>query len=211
MSKYQLVQTESLLRELENYIKPDTIKLTRKNNSTVHRVSAELRVGNVEISKDKCAPTIHIVNSYQGECKLAVHFGLIRFICSNGLVIGSDIWSASAKHIQGPKITNMLDTLADTVKIGVQDLDTRVLPQVALLAEKEMDRTKVEWVLDELKVGAGVYNRALHAFENPWRREDQGSDAWRVYNRIQEIVADSRRGLIGQKQNMDLMNLILAA
>lgn len=208
--RYRTVSTIDLLDSFSDIIRQDQIKLSHKSGSN-HALTLELAPRfqyEGLIGGDRCKLTLHVFNSYQGESALKVYFGIYRFICSNGLVIGSSIFEAKAKHIVGPAIDSTLERLRQSV-VDFTGEPQRLFEAVDTLAESTIDRTTIERLLDNMRLPFRTYHQALQRYLEPKRRADAGDSAWLAYNRVQEIVAAPNRGQAGVELNRTLMQRFL--
>lgn len=205
--RYAHVSTLSLVDALSGVIDVDGGKLKHINGSS-HHISFPIKaLRDTLIGGDRVAPTLHVFNSFGGERALTIRLGAYRFVCANGLVIGASVFEAKARHIEGPKLNDTLQRLHDTV--AKVDLSA-VFSNVEALSQKHIDRTTLERMLDDLRLPFKLYHRALHRYEKPIRHTDVGLDAWRVYNRVQEVIAEGR-GKAGDDDNRRLMDYFLVA
>lgn len=143
-----------------------------------------------------------LYNSHNARSSLKLFAGAFRFVCSNGIVAG-DGFQAKLRH---SKLTaNNFDTL---VKEQAQTLP-RLLDRIENLKAQKWEREQVlnfaynaaalRWELDpneshmgreyigDLK-GAFATQATLRDINTPRRYDDQGADAWRVFNRAQESL-----------------------
>jgi hypothetical protein len=205
--RYQTVSTEAILSKLDSFVDIATLKIKKAKSSTTHEAVVELRdQQKFLLGNDYVSPRLHIFNSYRGECPLVLRFGLYRFVCSNGLVIGQSIWQASARHIKGPKIDSVLESL--TAPVLSANMEEFVW-KVGKLDEHRARWVDVERVLDDLSLAPSIYRECVKAYHNPLRQADAGSSVWLAYNRIQEILARPSRGLAGIHANQRLMDLFI--
>lgn len=208
--KYHHVSTVALIESMAHLVDVDAGRIKTKAGS-FHSVELKLKKQHAPqtyIDGDLVSPTLHVFNSYSGESALSVYFGLYRFICQNGLVIGSSLFEAKAKHIEGPKMIGNLERLARLVDSQLSDVST-LFKQVDELGKHRSNQTQVEYVLDEMRLPFRIYHKALDRFFHPIRQADVGTSMWQAYNRIQEVIADPRRGNTGVLQNKELMQRFL--
>lgn len=208
--KYRHVSTVDLIDAMAHLIDVDGGRIKTKAGS-FHSVEFKLKKEHVVqsyIGGDLVEPTVHLFNSYSGESALSVYFGLYRFVCMNGLVLGNSIFEAKAKHIEGPKMIGNLERIAGLVNTQLSDVN-QLFSKVEELDKHRSNITQVEWVLDELRLPFKTYRKALGRFWHPIRQADAGTSMWLAYNRIQEVIADPRRGNTGVIQNKQLMQLFL--
>lgn len=68
--------------------------------------------------QDRFDPFVRVTNSYNGTRRLAIHFGLIRFKCTNGLAIWDESIKLSFTHDE-PEIERRLEREIDEAKFRV--------------------------------------------------------------------------------------------
>lgn len=203
--RYGHISSLDVLSTIESLLDMDSLCLHRgKGNGSYHEVTARLKHEPVTVGSDLVYPTVHLFNSYAGESPVKLFLGMYRAICSNGLVVGSSIFSAEAKHIKGPKLDSILDRLNVQLGAGIANF-SNIVANVQLLDSVACDRTTVERILDDAKLSFPAYHRALKAYSKPRRQADVGDSAWRVYNRVQETLdLTTIKGIDTNKVLMDL-------
>ena len=206
--RYKLIDTIETVQNLG--LNLDDAKLKTFKDSTLHSLTWTFD-GELKVGDDVVKPTLMLVNSFNGQGALKIMIGAFRVVCSNGLVVGPKVWSASAKHIEGPKMNTIISDIKENIVPMVAGDWSQLLKPLQTLVDKKINRTQAEWICDEMKLGYTAYNASLRAFEKPVREADVGDSAWLAYNRIQEVVAHSSRGQSGFKDNMKLMDLVLTA
>lgn len=126
-------------------------------------------------------PEVVISNSHDGQARIVIHGGLFRLVCSNGAVVGhGQTFKAGFRHLGD----------AEKVRDGIREAVEGSRAALALV--QKMAKTKLT-EKQQLKFAAEA---ALLAWEEEKmepslilearRTEDQGSDVWKVFNRIQE-------------------------
>lgn len=204
--KYQVVDTMQVLDSLSDFVDLDSAKVRlSRRTGTKHCVTLDLKVPHeIEIGGDFNKVQIHLFNSYNGDGKLAIHFGLYRLVCANGLVLGKGIFSANVRHLKGPAMITALDGLSSTLKsVDVADLTTNVW---------EMDRIRDNTFKTTSIINSfpgRIAEQAMQAYLYPVRQADSGSSIWLSYNRIQEVIASQKRGMAGVHDNLLLMDAFM--
>lgn len=128
-------------------------------------------------------PTIMLQNSHNGRTQLRLRAGLYRFVCSNGLVIGQDSFSAAIRH-SGDAVAEargFASTIAEST--------TRLLDVQRLWASIQLtDAQRVNFAIEAASLRYGVGARSFEASDllAPRRPEDAGNDLWRTFNVLQE-------------------------
>ena len=132
---------------------------------------------------DDAFPQILLTNSHDGKAAFNFRVGLFRLVCSNGLVISdADFNNVSIRHINytfdtlKTKISEVIAKLPNLVqKINLfksTQLSNEALAEFATKAAALRNKQTIN-IMDVLRVD---------------RPEDNGSDLWSVFNRIQEKI-----------------------
>lgn len=210
--KYVWMDTQQLVNELLSLKSKTTgedifvlreIRIgTSRKSSTVGRGKHTVKIRTaipLESSKGEILyPEIIILNSYDGSSPLKVEVGLFRQVCSNGLCVKiNDLgeiklrhlgtpWESAQEIIKGfisqvPKVANVQKQLAATNLDGVQIIE---------FAKKA---AKIRW---EKVADDAQFEELLEAV----RPEDEGSDLWTVFNRVQEKLQNGGVKLKGMKR-----------
>ena len=135
-------------------------------------------------------PRIILTNSHDGFNSFKFILGLVRLICSNGLVLCSDEFAnLSIRHINYTfetlrtvvadiveKVPYVVSTMNDMKNTIISDDNKKELATAVVKIRKELDdNQKIE--LDE----ATIMDILM-----PVREEDKGDDLWTVFNVCQE-------------------------
>ena len=135
-----------------------------------------------------CAAQIVIVNSHDGSTSYRIYFGLYRFVCANGLMVGSEFASQRICH-KGDKntITEIIDISrkfvenASNVNAQIEKWNTIELPHEKQVefAQKAMDE---KWGDSKAKE-----NYKPEDFLEAHNVEDTDNNSlWSVFNKVQE-------------------------
>mgnify|MGYP001610360843 CR=1 FL=1 len=157
---------------------------------------------------------IVLLNSHDGSSSYQMYAGALRLVCTNGLVVGRAIDAIKMPHkgqvadrvIEGA--FRVLDQMAPTQeRIETMKAETLSEEEQHIFAQAAL---ALRWEEGHEPVDAAQLNTAV-------RREDQGADLWRSFNRVQEnLVRGGQRGhtlqgrrtttrpIIGIEQNVGL-------
>lgn len=198
--KYSVVQTGEIIKQFEKagftwqLIAKEKPRKADYRGFETHVLAFEHPELTLGDGLDKeMKPRLYLRNSYHGRSRLRFDFGLIRFYCLNGLVLGSIFESFMRKHIgiTQAEVDGILDESRGyyMTKIApfVRSLAQQTLSneQALAFAKMAVDR-RLEGVNDIVSVD---YSAALTAH----RPEDQAQTAWNVLNRAQENLGLSFR------------------
>ena len=161
--------------------------------------------GNVTEVVD-CYPRIILTNSHDGFNSFKFILGLVRLICSNGLVLCSDeMVNMSIRHInydfetlrqivataieQVPNIVNTMNTMKNTV---LSEDDKKELATAVVKIRKDMD--------DNQKLD--IDEATIMDILNPVREEDKSNDLWTVFNICQEKMIKGGYQSVGKNDKV---------
>jgi hypothetical protein len=117
--KYELFDfptfAKDVVEQVENYFTPETYNLRITKGTQELRLIGE----EVLINGDRYSKMFNILNSTDKSRALQLNVGLIRFICSNGMVV-----AAEGEDYSGLKTKHFKNSLPEKVKIFVDSLDT---------------------------------------------------------------------------------------
>lgn len=133
-------------------------------------------------------PEVIVTNANDGTAAYGITLGLFRFVCLNGLMVGSDFASVRVPHVGRPAavVDKVIEGTYTVVKDAPQivdraaDMHGRQMPQGARLAFAA-DALALRWRDEPAPI---TPERAL-----TYRRaEDTGSDIWTTFNVLQETL-----------------------
>lgn len=127
-------------------------------------------------------PEIVLLNSHDGSSSYQLRGGIYRLVCSNGLVVGDDLFFKKVRH-QGNINNNIviacneiLETFPSTLETAQKWEEIEVSPGIQLqFAEKA---SKMKWN-DQIKIRPDDLLRAR-------RQADMKDNLWTLLNRVQE-------------------------
>lgn len=146
----------------------------------------------------KVANEIILLNSHDGTSSFQMLAGVLRFVCCNGMVCGTNVGEVRVPH-KGDVVGEVIDgafrvlnnfEVADEQRKGMQSLTLSEGAQTAFA------RAALELKWDTEDAPAPVTERQIL---RPRRMEDGGSDLWTTFNRVQENM--TKGGLRGRAAN----------
>lgn len=194
--KYDLISTESVVNLMrdEGFTVTQTNSLKpRKRDPRMVRHFVRMRHESYLKEINGSVPEILVINANDGSSSLRMEAGMFRMICSNGLVVKSqEIESARIRHLD-VTAERVLEEANKVIK-SAQEAARRVdLFKQKILSKNE----EIEFsVLASALWGGRVMPHTLLEARRP---EDQGSDLWHVFNRIQENLV--KGGIVGRSAN----------
>jgi hypothetical protein len=159
-------------------------------------------------------PEVILYNSHNATSSLKLFCGAYRFICSNGIIVGEGAQEYRLRHSQATArsfeglLKGVLEGLPVMAKNITKMKNTHVSTEdIVALAEKACDlRGWMRYDKNDTVKGPLYTTTTLSDMDRRRRSEDTGSDAWRVFNRIQEksIRGGPRIFSVNEKNSYDL-------
>lgn len=188
-SKYTKISTNQLCAALEK----EGFVLSKIQQGKSHTGTHVVRMQHsqeINLNGDICKPEIVIINSFDAKSSFKVKLGVFRYICSNGLTIGTTWGEFKVRH------TGTADQIAKQITLEFADR----IPQIISTVEKMQETTLTEEQAVDL---------AMKAAKSRWekeftpaqakqllsvaRPEDGGYGLWEVYNRVQENILNGAK------------------
>lgn len=180
---YRLVDHHHVLRTVEEVLAEseiDTAELDVQGEWTVHGERARFslilpsddRFSIALSEEDEMRFRIEVFNSVEGSCRLMVVAGWLRFVCSNGLILGTALMRLRQQHRQQLQIEELGRLLREAIESVDEDQNT-----VARWREMRItDGDLAEWVDEDVKqkwgIKAGV--RVLAIASTGWDGDPKG-------------------------------------
>lgn len=158
------------------------------------RLEADLK------AKGSEAPRLIFINSYNGVARAQVVAGVIRWICSNGLIAGDIVAREKVTHI-GDAAKDLVERVS---KIAVES--EKVLERIGHMKSVKLSKTEA-LEFTHRAVGLAYEDPdtlATPLFNMPRRAEDLSLDLWTTFNRVQENLI---RGGVPMTGTTGLMRL----
>jgi hypothetical protein len=141
-------------------------------------------------------PEIVMINSHNGSSSYQLRAGIYRLVCSNGLVVGNDLFYRSIRH-QGDVISKLVVSAGEIIDLMPEAIQvSRDWEGINLNPEQRQiyaqSAALLKWDQEEIPVKP----------ENllmPRRFEDRKQDLWTTFNTVQENII--RGGLRYRNQN----------
>lgn len=138
---------------------------------------------------DDAFPRIILTNSHDGLSSFQFRVGIFRLVCSNGLVVADEEFSAfSIKH-KG----YTFEELQAVVEIAVKDLPNKIQVlnkmQQRMLTPQEQRQLAIDaMALRTTNPDAQYTEASIEEVLKATRKEDEGDSLWLVFNRVQEAI-----------------------
>lgn len=187
-NKFGFISSENLVSRLEN----QGLKLSSVVESKI-RKDKELRQGyqkhvlrfDTGLSNRHGNLQLLAANSHEGSSALTFRMGFFRLVCSNGLIIGSDlIPQIKVRHTQNGllKLDDSIDELMEWKTVAMDNIEKMTSRK---LSQDEFEKLAIEST--KLRLGEKFTDKIVPLFEAK-RYEDNKEDLFTAFNVIQENV-----------------------
>lgn len=137
------------------------------------------------------------INSHNGTARATFLLGMFRFICSNGLIVGSTWASERVLHI-GDSAKTVVERIKEASKST-----GKMFAAAEAMSKKQLTRAQQQdFAREAMKLRFGDDGPERYSADQllvPLRAQDDKGDLWRVYNRVQEN--GTRTKMIGMSTN----------
>lgn len=186
---YEFVDTQDVIKELDCYgFVPVKHAITKARNPLAqpyakHTVAFQRE--DAEPNANGVIPQLHMINSYNGSTSLRFEFGMLRLVCSNGLVMRDG--KTEGFRMKHDNIHTGIDSVVEQLQNSFYD--KQVMIQHLMLSHMSKD-TAIELARRAI---VDRFDRELEELDynkmvTPTRYEDSSPNAWNIFNIIQERI-----------------------
>ena len=138
-------------------------------------------------------PQITLVNSHNGRTKCRLYGGFFRLVCLNGLVVGRPDFMAELRHSGDALVEAAVaaENMADDLHVMGESIELWSSLNISAHRRNQFARDAASLRFGELSKQYDT--SALLASR---RKEDEGDDLWRIFNRVQENATQG--GVVGE-------------
>jgi hypothetical protein len=209
-AKYQVVPTRMIAQKFTDLgFKLDEYKSVRVRDAS--RIGYQKHF--VRLSHPTLLTTKHndvklqllVTNSHDGSSSFSIKLGIFRLVCSNGLVVGTTFESVTLRHTG--RILEEIDGAVERMVAQTKKLDD----YLAQMKSRTLTPDEIQSFYEKsVKVRYGDKVSANDVSIIALRPEDNSTDLFTVYNRVQEalIRGSQVRGLNGRmRQRRGITNI----
>lgn len=154
-----------------------------------HMVSFEHPDIKIVNNDDAINPRLLLINSHNGKSSFELQAGLFRLVCSNGLVIADQMFSKTRIRHMGYTYQELSDSVSQSVETLPETINNINWMQDRIMTKGEMG----DFAEKALTIRFGEEHPMLADIDlsellEVRRKEDNGNDLWKVFNRVQENV-----------------------
>lgn len=138
---------------------------------------------------DGLQPKLHVLNSHNAKHSLQIFLGVYRLVCSNGLVVGTDLFRQHVRHVG-----NVEENLSKALKESTNafDLVAERINQwqnIKLAPEQEAEFARRAFLQRvKSKNNLLIFGSTIDSIVKIRRTEDASADLFTLFNRIQEAL-----------------------
>jgi len=138
---------------------------------------------------DDAFPRIILTNSHDGFNSFQFRVGIYRFVCSNGLVVADEEFSAFRIRHKGYTFAELQEVVVQAVKDLPNKVEVLNKMQMRELTLEEQRQLAIDAMqLRTNRIDAVWDEETIQDVLTPTRDADKGSDLWSVFNVIQEKI-----------------------
>lgn len=197
--KYLHVNTETIIDDLAKLGWLPVTAMQRKtkvkqDGSTSIRSKHMVSFQNPELmikgkDGDDAFPRIILTNSHDGFNSFQFRVGIYRLVCSNGLVVADEEFSAFKIRHKGYTFQELQGVVAQAVKDLPNKIEVLNKMQVRMLTPQEQRQLAIDaMALRSTNPDAQYDDASIEQVLAATRKEDEGDSLWLVFNRVQESI-----------------------
>lgn len=197
-SRYVHVSTADVMEIMTNegYTVADVkVDKSRKADPTFARHLVSFRRDDLQVDGGY-TPQMLWLNSHNGKTPAMMMLGCYRFVCSNGLVIGSSYAQEKVRH-SGDLARQVIQRVSDLSKSS-----THLFEQIETWSKIDLSAEKRrEFAVQAMKLRFAEKSDAYNIEDliAVRREEDDKGDLWTTFNRLQENA--TKGGIVGRNAN----------
>lgn len=192
-ARYQFISSSDIIQRFAQegwQVASSSVAIPRKREGAYAKHMIDLRHPDHE-EINGSVPRIILVNSHDGSSSARVMAGVFRFVCANGLVVGTTVGKEVVRHT-GDAAADLIHRMQQLAK-NTSKLYTQI-DHWSKIDMSRAQRTEFARFAAQLRWGDAQRFSPDELLE-PRRAEDDRGDLWSVFNRVQENTV--RGGLEG--------------
>jgi hypothetical protein len=135
-------------------------------------------------------PEVILINAHDGTSAYHLRGGYFRFVCSNGMIVGSHLAGFTVRHTVGPQTAEEVLEAGERV---VTETFPRMLEKIDLFRSVVLpyeQQTRLAQRAIDLRYGSSLPKFPATDLLHVRRDEDRDGTLWNVLNRVQENILD---------------------
>jgi hypothetical protein len=198
--KYQFIDSAELIKSLQAEgfvpVRAQQNRARTAEDALTTRHMLRFRKSDAKPVLNEVFPEVGFVNGHNGNVKFEMFGGLYRLVCSNGMVAGRNQMFAETRHLGD---VGSVVGKAHSIITEMGEMARRV---DAFKGVKVTKATAAEFAKYAAEIAFGAEHQLTKEPSGllvARRKEDEGMDLWRVFNRVQENII--RGGIDYQSAN----------
>lgn len=138
---------------------------------------------------DDAFPRIILTNSHDGFSSFQFRVGIYRLVCSNGLVVADEEFSAFRIRHKGytyAELREVVSQMVNNLPTKVEVLNRMQLRELTPVEQRQLAIDAMQLRTDRLDVKWS--EESIQEVLSSKRKEDEGNSLWSTFNRIQEAI-----------------------
>lgn len=212
-NRYRFIDSTNVLDWIEEALdgRSYDLRLIHGGKKTTHHVIEYTLRDGLSINNDTVKPKLFFSNSFNGESSLKVNVGLLRLACSNGLVVGENIYSDRIIHLNTDETKHKIATIQESTTKALEFLTHYLAPKLETMLQP-LTTDQETFVVNALGLSKRQTEKIIDRLsKRPYLRvADQQQNAWTLYNICNEVIKEnSRSELAVYGKNLNLMDQII--
>lgn len=190
-NKYSLVSHEEVVNGFRNALKKTdyTEKIEMARNGAFLFATYRLNSEKFEVQKGDVVSLQFVVkNSYDGMNSLQVMFGAFRLVCSNGMILGKEMFTYTKKHMGSESSLNK-DFLIERITLLAEQFH-QVAPIMQTMSRTKITTTQEDRIFNPKQVHLPTY--LLTQAQERYSKE-KDTTVWGYYNALTASITHGLR------------------
>lgn len=142
------------------------------------------------VNGDEVSPQIIVTNAERVGTALRIGLGMYRFVCTNGLFFGDDMYSTKIIHRIGDTFERKYGEVSHQIAAAVDYARHDYAESVEEKTNMSLDSDDtVISIIGNLNLPKSVKDKSLRSWYSPLRIEDKGTSVWELLNVVNESIA----------------------
>ncbi len=188
--RYQVINTMDVVSRFEQF-GFELSSVTSANTRHLDKVGKQPHMVRMAAEFDLAPglrPEVIIHNSYDGTKALNIRVGVFRFVCSNGIIVGTNLVPNMQILHSNTHWSDLIDEFID----GYEEKNRMQGEWIETMQERKMTLDEAYYLAEQALGFRHADKRIINDAVDPLelliakRKEDRGRDAWSFFNRMQE-------------------------
>jgi len=157
------------------------------------------------VNGDMISPQIIVTNAEVAGTALRINLGFYRFVCANGMVLGTDLYNEKIIHRKGKTFDVKFNDIEHQIAAVLEYLRTDFVQDVEEQTSKTVSFEEGISIIGNLNIPSKSKDSALETWAMPSRKQDSYEDVFCLWN----IVNEQSRNTVDSAQARTVYNQTL--